>query len=586
MFELSGSIGGSAGGILGEKVAEILGGKPKQEPEHKKDSEQKKDSEHKKDSDNKKDADHKKNSDQDKKPEPKGTDQQKQDSPAALGARVAAEAGAALQDEVNQTREELDVRREPTVPLTKHEFSKNSLKIFDRLDGNKDGVLSDVELTGAMQDKTYKNEDAQTIAALYKARNGLAQLSKDNVDSPVLMMMKKPSFRDEGVSKSDLYRFAAIEKSFPEKMEQSARTKEWLEREGNFSGVDANGDGKLSRQEIEKAGVESKEGSDEFKALKYLSDNYKDVCNRASTFWFLPDFGIEMDDVKTHVREMNDSPEQLAIREVNSAVSLTNQSQEPGVSYNLFSDKSNPKASISPEAIKQGTLGNCYFEAVLASMAKSRPEAVVDMIKDNRDGTFTVTFPGAPDRPITVKAPTEAELGVYNRASKYGTWANVLEKAYGEYLIEERKNNETWLDKLRPTSAKTPSDGSDGGGPITHPTELLTGAKSESLWCDPNDSKNKEEVARNLKEAFSTNPPKLVSAGTPGESDRERLSNDYVAGHAYSVLGYREDGKGGQFVTVRNPWGGEGKDGTSEMTVEEFTKTFRHYAIEGKNAAQ
>lgn len=567
MFELSGSIGGSVSGILGEKVAEILGGKSKQEPDHKKDSEHKKDSPDKKDSAPEK--------------------HEKKNSARDAGVHAEAMAGAALQDEVNQTREELDVRREPTVPLTKHEFSKNSLKIFDKLDGDKDGVLSDVELTGAMQDKTYKNEDAQTIAALYKARNGLSQLSKDNVDSPVLMMLKTPSFKDEGVSKADLYRFASIEKSFPEKVEQSVKTKEWLEREGNFSSVDSDGDGKLSKQEIEKAGVESKEGSDEHKAMTYLSDNYKDVCNRASTFWFLPDFGIEMDDVKTHAKELNDSPEQQAIREVNAAVSLTNRSQEPGVSYSLFSDKNDPKASISPEAIKQGTLGNCYFEAVLASMAKSRPGAVVDMIKDNRDGTYTVTFPGAPDRPITVKAPTEAELGVYNRASKYGTWANVLEKAYGEYLIEERKNNESWLDKLRkPSSTSTPSDGSDGGGPITHPTELLTGAKSEHMWCDPKDTKNTEVVARNMKEAFSTNPPKLVSAGTPGESDRERLSNGYVAGHAYSVLGYREDGNGGKFVTVRNPWGGEGKDGTSEMTVEEFTKTFRHYAIEGKKAAQ
>lgn len=578
MLELSGSIGGSISGISGEKVAEILHGKSKQD---------KQESDHKKESDPHKQSDQpKKDSDQHKdkpKQDVKKTDpsEQTKESSKDAGAHAEAAAGAALQDEVNQTREDLNVRKEPTVPLTKHEFSKNSLKIFDKLDGNKDGVLSDVELTGAMQDKTYKNEDAQTIAALYKARSGLSKLSIDNQESPVLMMLKYQSQAEKGVSKNDLYRFASIENTYPEKMEQSARTKDWLERENNFSRIDENADGKLSKQEIEKAGVESKEGSDEFKAMKYLSDNYKDVCNRASTLWFLPDVGIEMDDVKTHIKEVQDSPEGRAINEVNSAICFTNQSQEPGVSYDLFSDKKNPTASISPEAIKQGTLGDCYFEAVLASTAKSRPEAIVDMIKDNRDGTYTVTFPGAPDQPITVKAPTEAELGVYNRASKYGTWANVLEKAYGEY----RKNNETWFEKLRrPTS--TPSDGSDGGGPITHPTELLTGQKTGFTWCDANDPSKNEEVARNLKEAFSTNPPKVVSAGTPGDSDRERLSNDYVAGHAYSVLGYREDGKGGQFVTVRNPWGREGKDGTSEMTVEEFTKTFGYYAIEGKNGAQ
>src|SRR4029453_6235089 len=60
-------------------------------------------------------------------------------------------------------------------------------------------------------------------------------------------------------------------------------------------------------------------------------------------------------------------------------------------------------------------------------------QSIKDMIHVNDDGTYTVTFPGAPDQPVTVAAPTDAELARYAGGSDCGTWAAVLEKAYGKY---------------------------------------------------------------------------------------------------------------------------------------------------------
>lgn len=278
MFELSESQKGAAGGALGESAAEKLSAEAKQEPGRKTTLEK-------------------------NVPEEKGPEQQ---------------VDSAQNESVQAGMEGSNF------PLTKHEFSKNSINIFDRVDADRNGVLSDIELSDAANDPSYEKEDAETVSALFQARRELASLH--NEESPVLMMLKFPS---NGISKTDLYKFASIEDAHSQKMERSSQTKEWLERDGNFLRVDTNADGKLSRQEIETAAVQSAEGSEEYKAMKYLADNYEDVCNRASPLWFLPDVGIEMDDVSTHTREVYTSREGQAIHEVEKALGSSADKPQP-----------------------------------------------------------------------------------------------------------------------------------------------------------------------------------------------------------------------------------------------------------------
>src|SRR5262249_52466936 len=101
----------------------------------------------------------------------------------------------------------------------------------------------------------------------------------------------------------------------------------------------------------------------------------------------------------------------------------------------LFGSAVDPLKNIAPEGVIQGGIGDCYFLAEIASLASSPAgkQAIVDMIKVNDDGTYTVTFPGDPKNPITVSAPTDAELGRYAKGNFRGIWPAVLEKAYGKY---------------------------------------------------------------------------------------------------------------------------------------------------------
>src|SRR5256885_11730411 len=47
---------------------------------------------------------------------------------------------------------------------------------------------------------------------------------------------------------------------------------------------------------------------------------------------------------------------------------------------------------VSASDVGQGNLGDCFFLSSLAAVAGTRPELLKRAIRENRDGTFTVTL--------------------------------------------------------------------------------------------------------------------------------------------------------------------------------------------------
>lgn len=70
------------------------------------------------------------------------------------------------------------------------------------------------------------------------------------------------------------------------------------------------------------------------------------------------------------------------------------------------------------------------------------------------------------------RTSTEAELGLYNGGSQYGTWAAVMEKAFGQYRLNHASDVDL---KAIAASAHTPQDGAGGEGYATDALSLLTG---------------------------------------------------------------------------------------------------------------
>lgn len=228
--------------------------------------------------------------------------------------------------------------------------------------------------------------------------------------------------------------------------------------------------------------------------------------------------------------------------------------------------------AINPSAIDQGFIGDCYFEAAVASVAKTNPQLIARMIHDNHDGTFTVTFPGDKNHPVTVNRPTEAEMGLYQGAGSYGIWPNVLEKAFGKWSQSRRLIRQGFTDQ----------DGADGGGEASFAIRLMTGHSSffeNRLYTFP------EQTRQRLIDAF--NHGRAVAA-TRNDGFLENFAGDttpdgFLRHHVYSVLGYNPNGPDGGTVTLRNPWGTGGDDtrGTySHVSFNEFRRNFNHVTYE------
>ncbi|MFN4152341.1 MAG: C2 family cysteine protease, partial [Candidatus Sericytochromatia bacterium] len=201
-------------------------------------------------------------------------------------------------------------------------------------------------------------------------------------------------------------------------------------------------------------------------------------------------------------------------------------------------------SDINYKDLQQGQNGNCYFLAALTSIAYNDPQKVLDMIKDNKDGTFTVKFPL---KSITVKSPTDTELGLY---AKGKTWVPIIEKAYAEY-----RNG--ILDFDNPHQAS-------GRGTLIIGRSILemTGRPFDS---DFTKIRPVSQIREKLVEAVD-NKKIVVASIEKGIFKKNDLN--LPDGHVYTVLGYD---KKTDMVTIRNPWGSgeptkDGKvlDGTND----------------------
>jgi hypothetical protein len=226
-----------------------------------------------------------------------------------------------------------------------------------------------------------------------------------------------------------------------------------------------------------------------------------------------------------------------------------------------------------PGDVQQGQIGNCYFPAAMAAIAQANPDAITNLIKDNGDGTYTVTFKQRDwatgrfkDVPIRVDGDlyTRAWGGpLYGRSSnsadpkKMELWFPLVEKAYAQW--------------------KGSYDAIGNGGHVSDVFEDCLGV--EAGWMSLAYA-SADKVWERIVSSVDNHKP--VGAGTYGEDQEARYTNTGVyADHAYSILGYEKGANGERFVVLRNPWGesepaGNGpNDGVFKLKLEDFTRLYQ-----------
>jgi hypothetical protein len=234
----------------------------------------------------------------------------------------------------------------------------------------------------------------------------------------------------------------------------------------------------------------------------------------------------------------------------------------------LYGDNAKPLDSISPDAVVQAGIGNCYYFAALASLADSNPKAIADMIKDNKDGSYCVTLPGS--KPVTVQGPTDSELLLFPKPVDKGVWVHVMEKAYGQMCMDDSLFKA--LRKLRGMEdTPIPQMHTDGGSALDAGLKVLTNKPIGWTWS----FKGPEAMHAALMDATKRGVPITADTGLSA-----KVENGPAVQHVYSMLKYDATAK---VLTIRNPWGDtvpklkgvvdKGK-GVFEMPLDTFVAHF------------
>jgi hypothetical protein len=228
---------------------------------------------------------------------------------------------------------------------------------------------------------------------------------------------------------------------------------------------------------------------------------------------------------------------------------------------------------VSSDDVQQGQLGDCYFPATMAAIAKANPEAIQKLIKDNGDGTYTVTFHQKDWSTGKFKdVPVKVDGDLYSRsyggplyghssnssdATKMELWFPLVEKAYAQWKGNSYNNI-------------------GNGGAVGDVIEDTMGIDTDQSSIS---AANKEALWTTITRTVDAHKP--LGAGTYGDDQEAKYTNTGIyADHAYSILGYEKSGTD-RYVVLRNPWGesepaGNGaNDGVFKLKLEDFTKLYQ-----------
>ncbi|PKL76899.1 MAG: hypothetical protein CVV27_07890 [Candidatus Melainabacteria bacterium HGW-Melainabacteria-1] len=266
----------------------------------------------------------------------------------------------------------------------------------------------------------------------------------------------------------------------------------------------------------------------------------------------------------------------------------------------------NGVAGINPNDVQQGGLGDCFFLAAVAGLAKSRPSEIISMITDKGNGSYSVKFPGA-KYAVTVKDSDKGWVGTgYDRNNRpHGSnWVSVLEKAFVAYVMKEHTGTAKttvdnaadtllgivspvgWLtkkviNKVAP-SPKDPQEFFKWGGMQGQGLEILTGKSTD----DDILAVTRNSTTRSKLKSHLAKDNVVIASTFKSGSSSKGLQSD----HVYTVLAYDERK---DVLTLRNPHGtgsdptglshSDGvDDGIFKMTMSEFNDYFTFIGYESR----
>jgi hypothetical protein len=410
---------------------------------------------------------------------------------------------------------------------------------FDRLDSDKSGKINKTEIEQAMEDPKFATASSAVYLSAMHDQMVLWNRAFEPGDGA-------PGFSKTGLEKFDLARKDKnLLQSNQEKLD--AMHTVW-----DFSRVDNNWNNQITLDELDKAIANPGYSSEQHRVFG-LAKKYYDQLLYTNT-----DKSKETPEQQEKHRQdgitttnLNDFPDQKA-KEV---VFMQN-------SINYFNRRLDQLHQNPDQIATQGMNNACFFMSPAIQLQMRNPQAIKDMIKDNGDGTRTVTFPGLKDKPITVGAPTEAEMISYANNRDVAT----LEKAFGLHWYELKKE-EAIKDKTDlPEESPVPAERIQFGHATTA-LEILTGKQSDKI--DPG-ALNENDLDDWLSDAAKKGKQLIVAS----KDSTENKAYGLTPRHAYMAT-YDSNQR---MLTLRNPLWPNGDP------LEPFTRS--HKPLDGKDDRQ
>lgn len=171
------------------------------------------------------------------------------------------------------------------------EFRRRSQGVFSKVDRDHDGVLSSTELSSASTRKSFSPKDQQVIESMARNIGAISMLSDDEI-GPVA----------SGVSMSDLDQFAGLDER-AKTYEKDSPIENWFGHSNMLRHVDADGDGYLTRNEIDARLNNKAISKPEAAALERMRSSYDSLMAQSNDEWGTENSGVTRRDIDTLVRE-------------------------------------------------------------------------------------------------------------------------------------------------------------------------------------------------------------------------------------------------------------------------------------------
>lgn len=422
-------------------------------------------------------------------------------------------------------------------------FAMTINSLFPMIDKNQDDFI-DANESGTFVE-TYNGPGANAVAALHAGRSGLQYFSRD----------EKSLSENDGTTRNDLKGFEETRQRLTSAMSQELGFHNWSKR--NFDKADKDGNDFLNRAELRAARLKAS-AEDRYYIDKMLAGYDEWQLRSDDEFFSWSDSnGLSQNDLSVRYEEARDEYGRKIGRIENVLSNAERNQADHLTGGRLFANEKNPLESITPDAIHQGRARNAAFLAALTSLAATNPQAIKNMIRENKDGSLTVTFPGDPKHPITFERPTPGELALYNGDRKgHGRAIASLEKAYGIHSeLHGSDDGPTAIESSNP-SPTAAADALLGTRTETTSLTVLTGLPA---------------VAVKIHNAMKTGG--IVTAQMASE---EMMYQNIVPDQPYAVIDFDPLGRDGGTVTVRNPRGGADNSphGTLKMSLSDFRRDF------------